>query len=91
MITLFLMALSTANLSAATLTSIDATTPTAQQEPQKPTKPKLVCRTQERLGTRLGGKRVCNTKERWSEIESESGAAVRDAQRNMSSMPTNGT
>ena len=88
MITLFLMALSTANLSAATLTSIDATTPTAQQ---KPTKPKLVCRTQERLGTRLGGKRVCNTKERWSEIESESGAAVRDAQRNMSSMPTNGT
>ncbi len=91
MITLFLMALSTAGLGASTLTAVDVTAPTAQQEPQKPAKPKLVCRTQERLGTRLGGKRVCNTKERWSEIESESGAAVRDAQRNMSSTPTNGT
>lgn len=57
----------------------------------KPVQERMVCRTQERLGTRLGGKRVCNTKARWDEIESESGAAVRDAQRTMSSMPTNGT
>ena len=58
---------------------------------EKPAKERLVCRSQERLGTRLGAKRVCNTKARWAEIEAESGAAVRDAQRTMSSMPTNGT
>lgn len=84
MVSIFLLTLAVASLDSGTAGSVAAV-------PPKPVKERLVCRTQERLGTRLGGKRVCNTKERWSEIESESGAAVRDAQRNMSSMPTNGT
>lgn len=84
MVSLFLLTFAIAGLDSGT-----ASSPAAA--PPKPVKERLVCRTQERVGTRLGGKRVCNTKARWSEIESESGAAVRDAQRNMSSMPTNGT
>ena len=91
MINLFLMALSTVNLSATTTATAAVAMPTAQQQPVEPVKEKLVCRTQERIGSRVGGKRVCNTKARWAEIEAESGAAVRDAQRSMSSMPTNGT
>jgi hypothetical protein len=63
----------------------------ATAAPKKPAKERLVCRTQERLGTRLGGKRVCNTKAEWAEIEAQSGAAVREFQRTASSLPTNGT
>jgi hypothetical protein len=91
MITVFLLTLSTANFGAGTLIAIDSATTASQAAPAKPAKERLVCRTQERLGTRLGNKRVCNTKARWAEIESESGAAVRDAQRTMGSLPTNGT
>ena len=87
MINLFLMALSTVNLSAATAA---ATTPTAQQQPVEPVKEKLVCRTQERLGSRVGGKRVCNTKARWAEIEKDAGDTVREFQRTAASSPTNG-
>jgi hypothetical protein len=71
------------------LLSVEAAA-TAPPTPPKPVKERLICRTQERLGTRLGSKRVCNTKARWAEIETESGAAVRDAQRTMGSLPTNG-
>jgi hypothetical protein len=91
MITVFLLTVATASLGAGTLLAVDVTTTAPQVAPAKPEKERLVCRTQERLGTRLGNKRVCNTKARWAEIESESGAAVRDAQRTMGSLPTNGT
>ena len=91
MIIATLLTLSTATIGAATLVAADATAPVTQAVPPKPVKERMVCRSQERLGTRLGAKRVCNTKARWAEIETESGAAVRDAQRSMSSMPTNGT
>ncbi len=80
-----LLTLSTAGIGAITLARAESATPA------KPVKERMICRSQERLGTRLGAKRVCNTKARWAEIEAESGAAVRDAQRSMSSMPTNGT
>ena len=80
-----LLTLSTAGIGAITLARAESATPA------KPVKERMTCRSQERLGTRLGAKRVCNTKARWAEIEAESGAAVRDAQRSMSSMPTNGT
>ena len=88
MFTAALLALSTAALGAATLIALDSTTTAPQAKPEKE---RLVCRSQERLGTRLGNKRVCNTKARWAEIEAESGAAVRDAQRNLGGLPTNGT
>ena len=78
-------------LALASSAATDSATADSSVKPTKPVQERLVCRSQERLGTRLGAKRVCNTKARWAEIEAESGAAVRDAQRSMSSMPTNGT
>jgi len=54
-----------------------------------PKKARLVCRTQENTGSRVLGKRICYTKERWAEIEAESMAAVRDFQRDRGSLPTN--
>ena len=89
MISALLFSLATAQLATAAGASPAPATP--QEQSQKPNKPQLVCRTQDRVGTRLGGKRICYTKERWTEIERDSVDALRDAQRDRGSLPTNGT
>ena len=65
----------------------DAVLPAPAEPPKKE---RMICRTQEKMGSRLGGKRVCNTKSRWAEIERDSMSAVRDFQQQRSSSPTNG-
>ena len=89
MISALLFSLATAQLATAAGASPAPAAP--QEQSQKPKKPQLVCRTQDLVGTRLGGHRVCYTKERWNEIERDSVDAVRDAQRDNASLPTNGT
>lgn len=64
--------------------------PTAKPAADAANKEKLICRTQDKIGSRLGGKRVCNTKARWAEIEADSVASVRGFQQERQSNPTNG-
>ena len=37
----------------------------------KPVKPKLICETQEVIGSRLGGTRVCHTAEDWAALRED--------------------
>ena len=70
--------------------SATATEAIADAPVEPPKKERMICRTQEKMGSRLGGKRVCNTKTRWAEIERDSMSAVRDFQQQRGSNPTNG-
>jgi len=36
-----------------------------------PAKPKVICEKQEQLGSRLGGVKVCHTKEEWDALRAE--------------------
>ena len=54
--------------------------PIVQPAAVKPAKPKLICETEEELGTRLGGKRVCRTKEQWDQIRSDGRKDLEDRQ-----------
>ena len=51
----------------------------ATDAPAPPKKPKLICKTMETLGTRLGGHRECATAAEWSE---RSRRATQDLQEN---------
>lgn len=49
--------------------------PTASEQPlqaAKPPKPKLVCRTNQVTGSRLGAERICKTQEEWNTITRDS-------------------
>ena len=72
-----------------TLNTTAAALPEQAAQP-KPAKPKLICQVQERIGTRLGGKRICYTKEKWAEMEADSRNAVATFQRERQGNPTNG-
>jgi hypothetical protein len=85
-----LVALSVAALLPGAAIAAAAPEPTAETATPQPKKERLVCRSQERIGSRLGGKRICYTKARWAEIETDSMSAVRDFQQQRSSSPTNG-
>jgi hypothetical protein len=58
---------------------------------EKPAKPQdgLICRQIEETGSRLGGKRVCLTREQWEASRREARAAVERAQ-TMQSNPCGG-
>jgi hypothetical protein len=44
-----------------------------------PAKPKIICEKQDQLGSRLGGLKVCHTKEEWDALRAE---ARRDLEQN---------
>ena len=77
-------------LASSVLFGAAATDAAAPAPVDPPKKERMICRTQEKMGSRLGGKRVCNTKSRWAEIERDSMSAVRDFQQQRGSSPTNG-
>ena len=78
------------SLASSAVLAAGATAMTVPEPPEPPKKERVICRTQEKMGSRLGGKRVCNTKARWAEIERDSMSAVRDFQQQRGSNPTNG-
>lgn len=45
----------------------------------KPVKPKMICRDEEEIGTRLGGRRVCHTQEEWNQIVASEAAVDMNA------------
>jgi hypothetical protein len=53
-------------------------------KPQQPAKPKLICEKQEEIGTRLGGRKVCHTKEEWDQLRSAAREDLEKSQRNSS-------
>ena len=50
---------------------------------------KIVCKTINEAGSRLGGKRVCATKKDWRRMQEESAANAREYQDHQSKQPGN--
>jgi hypothetical protein len=57
----------------------------AQAQAQAPAKPKVICEKQEQLGTRLGGVKVCHTKEEWDALRAQAREDLEQNQRMNSS------
>lgn len=55
-----------------------------------PAKPKLICETEEDIGSRLGRKRVCHTAEQWQQIKAESRDAIEKYQQQATGTPVSG-
>ena len=55
-----------------------------------PAKPKLICETEEDIGSRLGRKRVCHTAAEWQQIKSESRDAIEKYQQQATGTPVSG-
>ncbi len=54
-----------------------ATTSTAANPPQKKDdSKKLICRTDDEIGTRVRKKRICLTREEWRQVNTESSMAI---------------
>lgn len=58
-----------------------ASTAAADVPTAKPGDDKLICKTVKEMGSRLGGKRVCRTKEQWAEDKRHSRDVVDRAQK----------
>ena len=65
------------------------TTPAPAQN-ANPVKPKLICETEEDIGSRLGRKRVCHTAEQWQQIKAESRDAIEKYQQQATGTPVSG-
>jgi len=65
---------------------------TTPAPPQKanPAKPKLICETEEDIGSRLGHKRVCHTAEQWQQMKAESRDAIEKYQQQATGTPVSG-
>ena len=59
-----------------------ATPPASQPAPAKP---KMICEKQEILGSRLGGVKVCHTKEEWDALRAQARQDLEQNQRMNSS------
>lgn len=78
--------IATACLIAATPVLSQGTTP-AQPQNANPAKPKLICETEEDIGSRLGRKRVCHTAAEWQRIKAESRDALEKYQQQATGTP----
>jgi hypothetical protein len=65
------------------------TTPAPAQN-ANPAKPKLICETEEDIGSRLGRKRVCHTAEQWQQIKAETRDAIEKYQQQATGTPVSG-
>ena len=65
------------------------TTPAPPQN-ANPAKPKLICETEEDIGSRLGRKRVCHTAAEWQQIKAESRDAIEKYQQQATGTPVSG-
>ena len=66
------------------------TTPARPPQNTNPAKPKLICETEEEIGSRLGRKRVCHTAEQWQQIKAESRDAIEKYQQQATGTPVSG-
>lgn len=57
---------------AAQTTPTPAAVTTATTAPTDPAQAKMICRTEEVLGSRIGGHKICHTKAQWNEIAADS-------------------
>jgi hypothetical protein len=57
--------------------------------PAKP-KPKIICETEEDIGSRLGRKRVCHTAEEWQRLRMETRDAIEKYQQQATGTPVSG-
>jgi Spy/CpxP family protein refolding chaperone len=51
----------------------------ATAPPPPPAKEKQICRTEDTTGSRMGGRRVCRTKEQWDAISANARKTMDDA------------
>jgi hypothetical protein len=58
-----------------------AQTPGPQPAAKPDAKPRIICEKQEQLGSRLGGAKVCHTKEEWDALRMETRSEVEKNQR----------
>ena len=59
-------------------------------KPAKPAKAKIICETEEQIGSRLGGKRVCHTAEEWEQIRSDTRQNLEKFQQQGTGTPRSG-
>lgn len=62
----------------------------APAKSSSPAKPKLICETEQDIGSRLGRKRVCHTAEQWQQMKAESRDAIDKYQQQATGVPTSG-
>ncbi len=48
-----------------------------------PAKQKLICETEEQIGSRLGAKRICHTAEEWDRLRYDDRQAIEQNQKNV--------
>ena len=65
------------------------TTPAPAQN-ANPAKPKLICESEQDIGSRLGRKRICHTAEEWQRIKSETRDAIEKFQQQQTGTPVSG-
>jgi hypothetical protein len=53
-------------------------------------KERKICRTTDRIGSRVSGVRTCRTKAEWDEMEAETRSTIREFQQERQGSPTNG-
>lgn len=53
-------------------------------------KERKICRTTDRIGSRVSAVRTCHTKAEWDDMEAETRSSIRDFQEHRSGNPTNG-
>ena len=65
---------------------------TTPAPPQKtsPANPKLICETEQEIGSRLGRKRVCHTAEEWQRLRMETRDAIEKYQQQATGTPVSG-
>lgn len=66
------------------------TTDSAQGQNSQPAKAKLICEKEQETGSRLGGKRVCHTKEEWDQIRAETRQNLEKIQQQSTGTPNSG-
>jgi hypothetical protein len=67
-----------------------AAAPQAASQPNNPSDDaKIVCKTVNTTGSRLGGKRMCNTKKEWRRLNEEAEKTAREIQDGHSKQPGN--
>lgn len=71
------------------LTLVQAAASPTSTQATSPDDSKIVCRTVNETGSRLGGKRVCMTKFEWRRLHEQSQATAREYQNHQSKQPGN--
>lgn len=67
-----------------------AQTTDSQAAQAQPAKAKLICEKEQETGSRLGGRRVCHTKEEWDQIRAETRQNLEKIQQQSTGTPSSG-